>query len=469
MSDSLQITVGGMDVAATATFEVVNPATGKTFAHAPSADRELIDFAVTNSADAFETWRIDEEVRRQCLRDAAAAVNDAAEDLATLIASERGALLSFARQEVQTAVAWLRYYAKLEIPRDILQDDAFGFTEIVRDPLGVVAAIAPWNYPLGLAVWKIAPALRAGNTVVLKPSPYTPLSSLLLGRVVQRVFPPGVLNVVSGVDAIGPWVTGHWAVRKVSFTGSIETGKRVAAAAVSDLKRVTLELGGNDAALVLDDADVDKIADDLFWGAFTNAGQICFAIKRVYAPAKLYDEIVAALADRARMVVVGDPFDPATTMGPVANKVQLEWVSALVTDAVDNGGVVASGGSRLDRAGYFYSPTVLSGVDDGFRVVDEEQFGPVLPIVRYTDVADAVQRANASRCGLTATVWTSDPERADPIARQLDCGKVSINTHVGGIGPNLPFGGHKWSGLGVENGPWGLHEYTDIKVVHRKK
>lgn len=466
---SLAMTIGGEPVSTSDTFPVVNPATGQVFAHAPRATAADIDAAMDAAQNAYAMWRLDDDARRACLADAAVKVTEALEDIAVLMANEQGKLIDFARFEVKySSVAWLHYYAALDLPRQVLQDDKRGYTEVVHDPLGVVAAITPWNFPIALAMWKIAPALRAGNTVVLKPSPYTPLSSLRLVQAMNEALPAGVLNIVTPTDDLGPYLTSHPVPRKLSFTGSLSTGRKVGAAAVNGLKRMTLELGGNDAAIVLDDADVESVADEIFWGAFTNCGQICVAIKRVYAPASLYDELVDALAERARATVVGDPFDPSSTMGPISNEAQLDRVTEFIKDALEQGADVAAGGHRLDRPGFFHEPTILRA-RDGMRVVDEEQFGPVLPVIAYTDVDDAVRRANATQFGLTATVWTSDVERGEEVARRLDAGKVAVNSHMGGMGPQFPFGGHKSSGLGVENGPWGLYGFTDIKVVHRRK
>jgi acyl-CoA reductase-like NAD-dependent aldehyde dehydrogenase len=316
-----------------------------------------------------------------------------------------------------------------------------------------------------LAVWKIAPALRAGNTVVVKPSPYTPLTTLAFGRLLSRVLPPGVLNVVSGPDPLGAAVVAHPVPRKISFTGSTATGKKVAAAAADDLKRVTLELGGNDPAIVLRDADISQVAERLFWGAFMNNGQVCLAVKRVYAHENVHGQLVEALAGLARSVRVGDGTDEGVQLGPINNRPQFDRVRELVEDALHNGARAAAGGAPLDRAGYFFSPTILDGVSDGIRVVDEEQFGPVLPIISFRDEADAIARANGTNYGLTASVWSADHEHALNIAAQIDSGQVSVNIHGGGVRPHLPFGGHKWSGIGVENGPWGLYGFTEIQVI----
>jgi acyl-CoA reductase-like NAD-dependent aldehyde dehydrogenase len=315
---------------------------------------------------------------------------------------------------------------------------------------------------------KIAPALAAGNTVVLKPSPFTPLATLRLGELLRPVLPPGVLNVVSGGDALGVRMTGHPAVRKITFTGSVATGKRVAAAAAPDLKRITLELGGNDPAIVLDDADVDAVADGIFWSSFANAGQICSAIKRVYVPRSLHDALVDALADRARKVVVGDGTEKGTRLGPITTRPQFERVCELVEDALARGARAAAGGAPLDRPGNFFAPTVLTGIEDGVRIVDEEQFGPALPVVAYRDLEDAVERANGTHFGLDGSVWSADPERAASVATRLECGTVWINTHLV-QGPAQPFGGARWSGIGVENGPWGLAGFYELQTLYRAR
>jgi acyl-CoA reductase-like NAD-dependent aldehyde dehydrogenase len=303
---------------------------------------------------------------------------------------------------------------------------------------------------------------------VLKPSPYTPLSTLKLGAVLNDALPGGVLNVVSGGDELGAWMTTHPVPRKISFTGSVATGKRVAAAAADDLKRVTLELGGNDPAILLDDVDPAAIAQGLFWSGCLNAGQICCAVKRVYAPEKIYDEVVEALAEQARQVVLGDGAAEGTMMGPINNRPQHERVSELVVDALADGAEAVVGGAPGGGEGYFYGPTVLRGARDGMRVVDEEQFGPVLPVIPYRDLDDAVARANGTNFGLSGSVWGADSERAARVAERLECGTSWVNTHLANA-PFQPFGGMKWSGIGVENGAWGLMSFTDLQVVHRAK
>ena len=464
----LTMTIGGEAAATEGTFGVRNPATAEVFAEAPECTRQQLDAAMEAAAKAYRDWKSDEDARRESLRAMAGVLMANLAELAPLLTAEQGKPLNDANLEVFGSAMWCSYYADLERPREIIQDDTEALVEVVRRPVGVVAAITPWNFPLNLAFWKIAPALRAGNTLVIKPSPFTPLTTLRAVELLQACVPAGVLNVVSGGDDLGAWMTSHPVPRKVSFTGSIETGKKVAASAAPDLKRVTLELGGNDAAIVLDDAVPAAVADGLFGGAFANNGQVCSAIKRVYVPERIYDEVVEALATRARAVPVGEGTDPASKLGPINNAPQFERVKELVADALAHGARAAAGGRAMDRPGYFFEPTVLAGLSDGVRIVDEEQFGPALPVVSYRDVDDAVDRANATHFGLSGSVWGADEERAAEVAGRLECGTAWVNTHIA-LSPHQPFGGFKWSGIGVENGPWGLAGFTEIQAVHRSR
>jgi len=462
------MTIDGQAVPAEQTFGVINPATGEVFAQAPECTREQLDAALESAHKAQLSWKTDAAARAEALLAAADAVDAAASELGPLLTAEQGKPVAQAIGEAKGVALWLRHFAKLDLPREVIQDDERVFAEVVRRPVGVVAAITPWNFPLSMAAWKFAPALRAGNTVVVKPSPYTPLATLRLGEVLRDVLPPGVLNIVSGGDELGGWMTSHPLVRKISFTGSVATGKKVAAAAAPDLKRITLELGGNDPAIVLDDVEVEEVAAKLFHSAFRNSGQVCIAVKRVYVPERLHDDLVEALAAKARAAKVGDGMAEGTDIGPINNKPQLERVTELVSDALRNGATAVAGGGPLDRPGYFFAPTVLTGVSDGTRIVDEEQFGPALPVIPYRDVDDALARANATTFGLGGSVWSADPDRAADVAERLETGTAWINTHAA-LAPHQPFGGAKWSGIGVENGSWGLLGYTEIQVVHRSK
>jgi acyl-CoA reductase-like NAD-dependent aldehyde dehydrogenase len=467
MSDFV-MTIGGDTVPAADSFGVVNPANGEVFAHAPDCSPQQLDAAFDAAAKAQRDWKLDEAARRDTLLKMADALLAASGELAPILTAEQGKPLGDAGIEVFASAIWCQYFANLETPAQVIQDDAEALVEVVRRPVGVVAAITPWNFPLTLAFWKIAPALLAGNTLVLKPSPFTPLTTLKVAEILRGVMPPGVLNVVSGGDQLGAWMTGHPVPRKISFTGSIETGKKVAQSAAPDLKRVTLELGGNDPAIVLDDADPAVVSKAIFAGAFNNNGQVCSAIKRVYVPESLYDAVVDGLVDQASSIKVGDGTEPDSKLGPINNAPQYERVKELVADALSHGATAATGGAPIDGPGYFFQPTILSDLTDGTRIVDEEQFGPALPVISYRDVDDVVERANATHFGLSGSVWSADADRAAEVAGRLECGTAWVNTHLA-LAPQQPFGGFKWSGVGVENGPWGLAEFTEVQVVHRSK
>ncbi|MGV0715529.1 aldehyde dehydrogenase family protein [Mycolicibacterium sp. XJ662] len=446
-------------------FVVVNPATGAPFTTAPEATQDQVDQAFQAAADAFAAWRTDEEFRRAKLMEASAAIEANSEELARILIEESGKTAAFAGFEVPVAAGWLAYYANLDLPRELLRDDETARVEVIRRPVGVVGAITPWNMPIGLAFFKIAPALRAGNTMVLKPSPFTPLSTLRFGEILRDILPPGVLNIVTGGDQVGRWIAEHPLAQKISFTGSVEAGRSVNTSAAPDFKRVTLELGGNDAAVLLDDVDVAEIAPGLFWSAFFNNGQACALIKRVYVPRRIYGDVVEALAAVANATAVGDPTDSTTQLGPLSTLPQIERVIGLVDKALSDGAKAAAGGRRIDRPGYFMEPTIIADIADGSPLVDEEQFGPALPIIAYDEVDHAVGLANQTNFGLGASVWTADPTRGAHVAAMLEAGTTWVNTHAS-LGPTTPFGGLKHSGLGVENGPWGLYAYTELQVVH---
>jgi acyl-CoA reductase-like NAD-dependent aldehyde dehydrogenase len=464
MSD-YTMTIGGKAEYAQGTFGVINPATEDIFANPPECTRGQLDAAMDSAHSAYRAWRKDEDKRRRTLLDIAETIKAHATEIASLLTQEQGKPIDKAMGEVMGSAMWFKYTASLPIPVETLQDTPESLIQLYRRPLGVVAAITPWNFPLLLAVWKIAPALLAGNTIVLKPSPFTPLATLKLGEILRGVVPPGVLNVVSGGNELGSWMTSHPVTRKISFTGSVATGKKVAAAAAPDLKRITLELGGNDAAILLDDIDVKSTAQKVFWGAFENSGQICSAIKRVYVPENLYGMVVDELAAIAKTVKVGNGLETGTQLGPLNNKPQLERVTELVDDARSAGARIAAGGKALGGKGYYYAPTIVADISDGTRLVDEEQFGPALPVIPYRNVEDAIERANATHFGLSGSVWSARADKAAEVARQLECGTAWVNQHLA-FAPNLPFGGAKWSGIGVENGPWGLLGFTEIQVVN---
>lgn len=460
----IPMTIDGKSVPTHSTFDVLNPATEEVWAKAPECTPEQLDEAFTSAARAQVAWAADDATRCAAMHSMADALAEDESEIARLLTLETGKSLADGRMEVQTAIAWLRYYASLEVPDvETIQD---GAVFAVYQPLGVVAAITPWNFPVVLGSWKFAPALRAGNAVVLKTSPYTPMSTLRMGEIFQRVLPAGVMNVISGGDSVGAAMTTHPLAAKVSFTGSVAGGRAVAQQVAPDLKRVTLELGGNDPAILLDDVDPTEIAMGLFWGAFYNNGQVCGVLKRVYVPEALYEAVGDALAAVAESVVVGDGQAEGTQLGPVSNRPQFDRVQGLLNDAVNSGARVRSGGKRIGDKGFFLEPTILMDLPEGARVVEEEQFGPILPIVSYSDLDTVVEHVNSSRFGLGASVWSADPQRALSVGRRLQTGTVWINAHAMNNGPGVPFGGAKWSGLGVENGLEGLRSFSQMQIVY---
>ncbi|TPI56041.1 aldehyde dehydrogenase family protein [Mesorhizobium sp. B3-1-3] len=462
-----RLLIGGERIATAKHEPIKNPSTGAVVGHMPLATAAQLDLAVAAAEAAFGNWgRTADAERQQACRAIAEAISDHAEELALLLTQEQGKPMNGlgSRFEIGGAIAWTRYTAELKLPVEVLQDNNEGRVELHRKPIGVVGSITPWNWPVMIACWHIIPAVRAGNTVVIKPSPLTPLSTIRLVEIINTVLPAGVVNVVTGENSIGAALSAHPNVAKMTFTGSTETGKKIMASAVGTLKRLTLELGGNDAGIVLPDVDPKRIAEGLFWGAFINNGQTCAALKRLYVHDSIYDEVCAALADYAERIVVGDGMDEESVLGPIQNEIQFNKVRELVDDARANGGRILTGGAPMDRPGYFYPITLVADVTDGMRIVEEEQFGPTLPIIRYSDVDEVIERANRNPAGLGGSVWSSDPEKAKHYALKLECGSVWINKH-GAIQPNAPFGGVKNSGIGVEFGAEGLKEFTTIQTV----
>ena len=459
--------VNGEPRPGSASFDVTNPSTGELVGTAPNATVADLDAAVSAAKAAYESWsqKSDAELQAAC-EAVAGKLGEHAEELAQLLTKEQGKPLNGlgSRFELGGAQAWAGFTAGLSQPVKVLQDNDEGRVELHRKPLGVVASITPWNWPLMIAVWHILPALRTGNTVVIKPSPFTPLSTLRMVELMNEVLPPGVVNAITSddqLDNIGAAMAAHPDIRKVVFTGSCGTGKKVYATAAETMKRLTLELGGNDAGIVLPDVNPAEIAEGLFWGAFINNGQTCAAMKRLYVHEAVYDEVCQALTDFAANIPVGDGQDETSILGPVANQMQFDKVKALVDDAKTQGRVLLGG---EPGEGLFFPPTLIADLPHEASLVAEEQFGPALPIIKYSDVEDAIRMANDSQNGLGGSVWSSDIARAKTIASRLQCGSVWINKH-GAIQPNAPFGGVKSSGLGVEFGDEGLAEYTDIQVV----
>ena len=448
--------------------DVSNPSTGAVVGRMPVATLQDLDDAVAAAGRAFRSWSTASDATRKAACHAIADRIEAhADELARLITAEQGKQLNGlgSRFEVGGTAAWTHATADLQLEVEVLQDTPEGRIELHRRPVGVVGSITPWNWPMLIASWHIVPAVRAGNTVVIKPSPYTPLSTLRMVELMNEVLPPGVVNVVTGTDQLGAAMSAHPGIQKMVFTGSINTGRKVMAAAAPTLKRLTLELGGNDAGIVLPDADPKAIAPGIFWGAFINGGQTCAALKRLYVHDSLYDQVCSELVEFAKTVPMGDGLDEKSQLGPIQNEMQFNRVRELVDDARQKGGRVLLGGAPRGGSGYFYPVTFVTDVKEGVRLVDEEQFGPVLPIIRYTDVNSIVARVNDNPHGLGGSVWSSDAGKALQMAQQLQCGTAWVNKH-GGIQPNAPFGGIKLSGLGVEFGVDGLKEYTTIQTVY---
>jgi acyl-CoA reductase-like NAD-dependent aldehyde dehydrogenase len=454
-------------VATAETFEIRNPATGELVGNAPRATREQLDLAVAAAERAFSGWsRESNERRKQACLDIAGVLQANMGELSRLLTMEQGKPLKGMGSEFELGgcMAWAGAQASFDLPVKIIEDSETSRVELHRKPLGVVGSITPWNWPLMIAIWHIVPAIRSGNTVVLKPSPYTPLGTLRMVELISAVLPPGVLNVVSGRDELGQWMTEHAGIKKIVFTGSCSTGKKVMASAAGNLKRLTLELGGNDAAIMLPDCDVDAFAPRIFGGAFINSGQTCAAIKRLYVHDSIYERTCEALKAIAEATPVGNGLDESVMMGPLQNRMQFDKVAGMVEDARTHGARILCGGTPMEGPGFFYPLTLVADISDGVRLVDEEQFGPVLPIIRYSDVEDALRRANNSEFGLSGSVWSTDLDAARAVAERLECGTVWVNKHAA-IAPNVPMGGVKSSGMGVEFGEEGLAEYTDIQVV----
>jgi acyl-CoA reductase-like NAD-dependent aldehyde dehydrogenase len=466
MSRTFSLIIGG--AAATGdrgTFPVINPATEEPFAECPSASPGQVDTAVEAARDAFDSWRrSSDQARRDSLQAIAERIEHNAPELAELVVHEQGKPMALAQMEVGAAAAWTRAAADLDIPVQTIEDSDSRHIELHRRPVGVVGSITPWNWPLMIAAWHLMPALRAGNTVVIKPSLYTPLNTIRLVELMDEVLPAGVVNVVTGGGGIGGRIAAHRDIDKIVFTGSTSTGQDIMCNAAVNLKRLTLELGGNDAGIVLPDAPVEGIAGAIFQTAFLNMGQTCAALKRLYVHDSLYDSLTETLAGIADSQTVGDGMRDDVTFGPLQNRDQYQLICELVDDARSRGARVLSGGEPLPGRGFFYPPTIVADISDGTRLVDEEQFGPVLPVVRYTDVEDAVRRANSNPAGLGGSVWSADIDGARQVAEQLECGTVWINNHAEVL-PYCPFGGRKMSGFGVEFGLDGLLEYTVPQVL----
>jgi acyl-CoA reductase-like NAD-dependent aldehyde dehydrogenase len=462
---SFELLINGKMVPGVGTLDVINPATESLAGSCSRASESQLDEAVEAANGALANWSATSiEERRRAIEQVADIVTANAEELGSILTSEQGKPLAEAIGEAHGFAMFTRHFAAMDLPVEILEDSDVRRVEIHRSPLGVVAAIVPWNFPLILLGFKLGPALMAGNTLVVKPAPTTPLSTLRLAELVKDALPPGVLNVIADANDLGSKISGHPKIRKISFTGSSATGAKVMAGAAETLKRITLEMGGNDAGLILGDVDPKEIAPKIFAAAFPNNGQVCIAMKRVYAHEDIYDALCDELAAIAKSKKIGDGTEAGIDLGPLQNKAQYDKVKAIIADAADKGTIIA-GGRAPDRPGYFIEPTIVRDIAEGARLVDEEQFGPALPIIKFRDPEEALARINRTAEGLGGSVWSSDAEAARDLAVRLDAGTVWVNKH-GELDPGIPFSGAKQSGVGTELGRAGLEEFTQRRVIN---
>ena len=471
---TFNLIIDGEDVATNEYFDVINPADKSVVARCPKASVEQLNTAVAAAKAAFPAWSARTYAeRRDLLLQLADALEAKADEFVPLLSKEQGKPINGfadlgAGFEFGGTLAWIRATASMELTPEVIQDDETVKITAYRKALGVVGSITPWNYPLLIGIWHVIPALLTGNTVVIKPSEMTPLTTLLFGSIAKDILPKGVLNVVAGAGEIGGAMSAHDDIAKIVFTGSTPTGKAIMHSAADSLKRLTLELGGNDAGIVLADADIEAVAGKIFATSFINNGQTCAALKRLYVHEAVHDQLCEALTNIARSMKTGNGLEEDTDFGPLQNEKQLEIVKALAQDAKDNGANFLCGGEVVDETGYFYPITLVNNIQDGARLVDEEQFGPILPIIKFSDVEDAIASANRLSVGLGGSVWSTDIDKAQSIAARLECGTVWINNHAM-VQPNAPFGGVKDSGFGVAFGEAGLKEFTSIQTMQTSK
>ncbi|ETS84333.1 hypothetical protein PFICI_02358 [Pestalotiopsis fici W106-1] len=451
-----------------------NPSTLEDNPAAPLSTQDDVDRAVANARKAFATWsQVPLDARKQAVIDFAHALSKEVDGFAEMLTKEKGRPLVLAKAEVQIGVQWLIQQAQMDF-RDEEVWEKSDKTILTRyTPLGIAVGIVPWNFPITIACGKIAPALITGNVFIMKPSPFTPYCALKLCEFAQAYFPPGVFQCLSGDDDLGPMLTHHEGVDKISFTGSTEVGRRVIKACSETFKRVTLELGGNDAAIVFPDVDIPTTAAALAQLSWFNSGQVCVAVKRIYVHASIYDEFLKAFTAITQSLVVGDGFVDGTTIGPVSNSLQYNRVRDLISDVISQGQSVSYGGrahasSKGNSIGYFIEPVIVDNPPDTSRVVQEEPFGPVVPLMQWNTEDEVIQRANATKFGLGASVWSADISVAKRVARRLEAGTVWINNHMQ-LDPTVANGPYKHSGLGVEYGVAGMRSYCNVQSIHVSK
>ncbi|KAH6999387.1 aldehyde dehydrogenase domain-containing protein [Ilyonectria destructans] len=461
--------IGGQAGPTKETRHGINPANLKPMGKVPVATQDDLDRAVAAAKEAFKKWsKVPYEERRRAVLAYADAVDQLRDDFRDLLIAEQGKPIPQADFETDAAIHWLRGMADIPLPEDVIEDgeDRSIITSCV--PIGVVGAIIPWNFPLLLATGKLAPALLTGNVIIVKPSPFTPYCGLKLVELAHQFFPPGVVQSLSGDDRLGPWLTSHPGIDKISFTGSTATGKLVLQSASKTLKRVTLELGGNDPAIVCPDVDVDKVAEKVAFFAFLNSGQICLNIKRIYVHESIFPQFREALVKQVKSYVVGDGSKEGVSHGPLQNEMQYKRVTSFFEDIKTEGWKVAVGGEIKSSEGYFISPTIIDQPPDDSRLVVEEPFGPIVPLLSWKTEEEVIARANNTTMGLGASVWSNDITKASRIGKEIEAGNVWINTHFD-LSPAAPFGGHKESGIGMEWGLSGLKGFCNTQALYVNK
>ncbi|KAL9598030.1 MAG: hypothetical protein Q9219_004786 [cf. Caloplaca sp. 3 TL-2023] len=458
------------------TRHTLDPASKERHPEVPVSTQEDVDKAVAAARAASKPWsNLSFEERGQMLRDYADAIDSYKDGFADMLTREQGKPLAQSHIEIGMSTDWLRAFSKMEIPEEVVEDTQDRKIYVRHVPLGVACGIVPWNFPILLAIGKVGPSLYTGNPIIIKPSPFAPYCNLKLAELGMRFFPPGVYQALSGEEDLGPMFTAHPDVDKISFTGSIPTGKKVMAASSPTLKRVTLELGGNDPAIICEDVDIDAIIPKLGISSFLCSSQICMMVKRLYVHETIYPQFLSAFAAHIQSTMkVGSGLDPDNFIGPLQNSMQYAKVKDMYAQIEKQGWKAALGGSMPDPSnddgskGFFFQPTLIEDPPEDSRIVTEEPFGPILPVLRWREEEDVLARANDSKMGLGASVWSADLDRAERMAKRLEAGSVWVNSHFD-VAPHAPFGGFKWSGVGQEWGVNGLKSYCNAQTVWVKK